>query len=75
MSTTAPHRRTLLKTLEAADYTGFAKSTLEKLRCAGKGPRYVRLSGAVRYRPEDLDDWMSGGVVETEDSRRQQVRA
>ena len=65
----------LLKTLDAATYIGLSRSTLEKLRCAGKGPRFVRLASAVRYRPQDLDDWLNGGVVETEDSRRQQARA
>jgi predicted DNA-binding transcriptional regulator AlpA len=75
MTTTAPQRLPLLKTPEAAAYTGLSVSSLTKFRCAGKGPRFVRLCGAVRYRPEDLDDWMKGGLVETEDSRRQAARA
>lgn len=65
----------LLKTRDAAAYTGFSASTLEKFRCAGKGPRFVRLSGVVRYRPQDLDEWMAGGIVETADSRRQAQQA
>lgn len=65
----------LLRTPEAAAYTGMSVSSLTKFRCLGKGPRFVRLSGAVRYRPQDLDDWMNGGIVETADSRRQAQQA
>lgn len=64
----------LFKTPEAAAYTGISVSSLTKFRCAGKGPRYVRLCGAVRYRPQDLDDWLKSGVVETEDTRQHAAR-
>lgn len=64
-----------LRTPEAAAFTGLSVSSLTKFRCNGKGPRFVRLAGAVRYRVQDLVEWMNGGVVETEDSRRQQARA
>jgi predicted DNA-binding transcriptional regulator AlpA len=74
MATSASGQPSLLTTPAAGVYTGFSKSTLEKLRCAGKGPRYIKLGGQVRYRPTDLDDWLKSGVVETEDSRRQQAR-
>lgn len=75
MATALPTAPQLLRTPEAAAYTGLSVSSLTKFRCAGKGPRFVRLCGAVRYRPQDLDDWMAGGIVETEDSRRQKARA
>lgn len=65
----------LLKTPDAAAYTGLSISSLTKFRCAGKGPRFLRVGGLVMYRPQDLDDWLTAVVVETEDSRRQQVRA
>jgi predicted DNA-binding transcriptional regulator AlpA len=68
-------RQKLLRTPEAAAYIGLSVSSLTKFRCAGKGPRFVRLSGAVRYREADLDEWLKGGIVETTDSRRQQARA
>ncbi|MBU6406603.1 MAG: hypothetical protein KGS44_05620 [Alphaproteobacteria bacterium] len=34
-------------------------STLNKLRCRGAGPKFLKLRGtAVRYEPKDLDSWI-----------------
>lgn len=49
----------LLRTREAARYCGFAKSTLEKFRCAGGGPRFIRRGSAVHYDVLDLDHWLA----------------
>jgi predicted DNA-binding transcriptional regulator AlpA len=50
----------LLNVREAASRLGLSKSTLDKWRCAGKGPRYVKSTDrAVRYDPEDLDAWIA----------------
>jgi len=50
----------LLNVREAAARLGLAKSTLDKMRCAGKGPRYVKSTDrAVRYDPVDLDAWIA----------------
>ena len=48
----------LLRTRHAAGYCGFAKSTLEKLRCTGGGPRFIRRGKAVYYAIDDLDRWL-----------------
>ncbi|RZZ84788.1 helix-turn-helix transcriptional regulator [Pseudoxanthomonas winnipegensis] len=53
----------------AASYLGLSKSTLDKMRSQGRGPRYFRLGGRVFYRKADLDDYIKAGVVETADSR------
>ena len=45
----------ILKTLEAAQYLGVEKSTLEAYRCRGGGPVFVKYHRAVRYRKADLD--------------------
>jgi predicted DNA-binding transcriptional regulator AlpA len=47
-----------LNAQDAADYVGVSKSTLEKLRTAGGGPRYIKLSKKVLYDVEDLDRWL-----------------
>jgi predicted DNA-binding transcriptional regulator AlpA len=48
----------------AANHTGFAVSTLEKLRCYGGGARFAKIAGrSVRYRVSDLDEWMAANVV------------
>jgi predicted DNA-binding transcriptional regulator AlpA len=50
----------LLNVREAAARLGLSKSTLDKMRCAGKGPRYVKSTDrAVRYDPHDLDAWIA----------------
>ena len=51
-------QRTVLTTTEAAKYLGLAVSTLNKWRCYGTGPRYLKLGRAVRYRQGDLDGFL-----------------
>ena len=44
-----------LKTPQAALYLGLAVSTLNKWRCHGGGPQFIKLGRSVRYRRDDLD--------------------
>jgi len=45
----------LLDVRAAAAWLGLSKSTLDKMRCYGVGPRFIRATGrAVRYDPADL---------------------
>ena len=56
----------ILRTPAAAEYTGLAEATLEKLRATGAGPRYIRLgTRAVGYAIEDLDAWLDGQREQT----------
>ena len=49
----------VLRTPGAAEYTGLAVSTLEKMRLTGDGPEFIRLSTrAVGYDIEALDRWL-----------------
>nr|WP_278377020.1 helix-turn-helix domain-containing protein [Brucella anthropi] len=41
----------------AAEYLGLSKSTLDKLRHFGGGPRYFKLGRIVVYDTADLDAW------------------
>lgn len=59
-------------TADAAKLTGLAKSTLEKLRVAGTGPRYLKLGKVVRYRRADLDAWLDARLVASTSSDRVQ---
>ena len=53
-----------MNTEGAAEHTGFAASTLEKMRTYGGGPRFAKCGGrSIRYRLSDLDDWMAANVV------------
>jgi excisionase family DNA binding protein len=49
----------MLRTPEAATYTGLAKSTLEKLRVHGGGCAYMRVGRVVVYDPDELDAWLA----------------
>lgn len=53
-----------IRTVEAAEYTGLAKTTLEKLRFTGGGPVYMRLGGAVVYDTDDIDSWLKRNRVD-----------
>lgn len=51
----------LLRVREAAARLGLSKSTLDKMRCDGRGPRYVKItSKLVGYDPADLDAYAEG---------------
>lgn len=47
-------QKALLTTSEAAAYLGLAISTLNKWRCFGEGPQFIKLGRAVRYRQDAL---------------------
>lgn len=52
-------QRRILRQREAAQYIGLAESTLEKFRCIGGGPRFVRLGArAIGYDVADLAQWL-----------------
>jgi predicted DNA-binding transcriptional regulator AlpA len=53
----------LLRTSGAAAKTGLSVSTLNKLRCSGGGPAFLKLGRAVRYKPVDLKDWLDSRRV------------
>jgi predicted DNA-binding transcriptional regulator AlpA len=43
-------------------------AALRRWRLEGRGPRYIKVSALVRYRPEELEEWLaslpSGGTEE-----------
>ncbi|MBN4938245.1 helix-turn-helix domain-containing protein [Stenotrophomonas maltophilia] len=60
---------TRLDTAQAAEWIGLSRSRLEKMRCEGRGPRYLKVGKRCFYRPADLDAYLEAAVVETADSR------
>ncbi len=54
--------RTYLTTAQAAERLGLQPRTLERWRWAGTGPRFRKLGGAVRYAPQDLDEFADAGM-------------
>ena len=49
----------LLRTRDASRYCGLAKSTMEKFRVYGGGPRFIRRGKSVFYDVQDLDAWLA----------------
>jgi predicted DNA-binding transcriptional regulator AlpA len=49
----------LLSTSAAAEYLGISPSFLNKLRCTGGGPRYVKIGRRVLYPKFELDLWIT----------------
>lgn len=48
----------MLTTKEAAAVLGRPHSTLERWRCEGRGPDYVKEEGGVRYHEDDLREYI-----------------
>ena len=55
----------LFRTEAAAQYIQLSRSTLEKMRCNGKGPKYLKVGGRVLYRQSDLEQYLANCVVNT----------
>jgi hypothetical protein len=55
-------RERLLTQREAADYLGLSERTLERWRCAGKGPPYTKVERGVRYPETYLIQWAVAGL-------------
>jgi excisionase family DNA binding protein len=50
---------TYLTPAAAAVYLACSKSFLAKLRVYGRGPLFLKIGKAVRYRRSDLDEWVA----------------
>ena len=50
---------TLLNERETAHRLGLRVATLRRWRWAGKGPRYLKIEGAIRYDPADLEAFIA----------------
>lgn len=51
-----------LYTEQAAAYLGLGVSSLEKMRCYGGGPKFVKMGKRVTYRLQDLEAYQSERV-------------
>jgi hypothetical protein len=56
--------------LAAGHYLGgtrkpISRRSLQRWRQAGRGPKFLRLGGAVRYRERDLDQWLADCVAQS----------
>jgi predicted DNA-binding transcriptional regulator AlpA len=54
---------TLLTQREAALALRLSERTIERLRVAGTGPKFVRIGKSIRYQPSALDAYIASRVV------------
>ena len=66
MQETQEKRKHLLLDTEVAEILGASISSVRKWRLQGRGPRFVRLGGAVRYRESDVLEYVESGRLYTE---------
>ena len=67
-----PKPARLLTNDEVAGLLGISPRTLESWRvnfAQPVGPKFLRLGRAIRYRPEDVDAYLSRRTVDTVDER------
>ena len=65
LSTSSATKRTLTD-VEVARRLGVSRFTVRSWRLKGVGPRFLKLGRAVRYRPQDIDDYERQALVETQ---------
>jgi hypothetical protein len=60
----ATRQQQYLDTTAAAAYCGFARTSFEKFRVTGTGPKFTRPPGSrlIKYTRAALDEWMARGV-------------
>lgn len=54
--------KNLLTQKQLANYLQISVKALKRLRNSGKGPKYIKLGPHVRYRAEDVAEWLSSNV-------------
>ena len=55
--------QSLLTQHECAELLRLSERTLERLRVTGRGPKFLRIRHSVRYRPADVEAWLSSRIV------------
>ena len=61
-----PSDRRTLTDVEVAARLGVSRFTVRSWRLKGVGPRFMKMGRAVRYRPQDVDEYERQALVETQ---------
>lgn len=51
--------QSLLNEHDVSRITGLSLASVRRWRVLGKGPRFLKIGSAVRYRPEDLKSFLN----------------
>lgn len=62
--------QTLLTQRDAATLLALSVRTLERLRLAGGGPKFLKAGKAVRYRESDLEIWIEARLFNSTSERK-----
>lgn len=49
----------LIDEKQAEECYGLKRSSLQKWRCLGGGPNFIKIGRSVRYRPSDIEDFIN----------------
>ena len=58
--------KSTLTDIEVAGRLGVSRFTVRSWRLKGVGPRFLKMGRAVRYRPQDVDEYERQALVETQ---------
>jgi predicted DNA-binding transcriptional regulator AlpA len=58
MATISNTATNLLNEYDVAEMLNLSVATIRRFRLFRQGPKYLKISSAVRYRPEDLKAWL-----------------
>jgi excisionase family DNA binding protein len=61
-----PSGKMTLTDVEVATRLGVSRFTLRAWRLKGHGPKFLKMGRAVRYRPDDVDEYERQALVETQ---------
>jgi hypothetical protein len=64
----------LLTEEEVAKHLHVSLAALRRWRLEGRGPRFIKVSALVRYRPEELEDWLASQPTGGASDRPQAIR-
>ena len=56
----------LLKVETVAQILNLSKRTIHRLNCTGKIPCPVKISGSIRWRKSDIENWIELGCPDRE---------
>src|SRR5258708_40031976 len=56
--TTPSNLEALLTENDVARITGLSVASVRRWRLLRQGPRYIKIGAAVRYRPQDVAQWL-----------------
>ena len=62
----SPSGKATLTDVEVANRLGVSRFTVRSWRLKGVGPRFLKMGRAVRYRPQDVDEYERQALVETQ---------